>query len=281
MEGVPVQSFEMSGDLALTESSEQLGSYLQPSPLDKQDLRRQHYFSTVFQPQRPQTRCCLREANRPITPCLNSFKRTTSPGPVSTKRCALSKQVTMWKERGRLWSKQKAELEQRLATFLRVPLSKAGEIRLRTYEAKITDLQKELKSTQMQLQAIDPTRTFRLSEDLAACQAELLNTRGLVADRDSTIKRLNQVLREKEIRGKMLESEASHLKQLREEEERVSRQNLAALNKRCGVLENANAKAMHQLEEVQNTVAAKNQQLHCIEAEDPCSLASAAREELR
>lgn len=281
MEGVPVQSFEMSGDLALTESSEQLGSYLQPSPLDKQDLGRQHYFSTVFQPQRSQTRCCLREANRPITPCLNSFRRTGSPGPVpATKRCVLSKQIAMWKERGRLWTKQKADLEQRLASFLRVPLSKAGEIRLRTYEAKITDLQKELKATQMQLQAIDPTRTFRLSEDLAACQAELLNTRGLVNDRDSVIKRLNQVIREKEIRGKMLESEVEHLKKLREEEERVSRQNLAALSKRCNVLEDANAKSMHQLEEMQNQAIAKTHDFHRRSEAEDCSQ-SAIREELR
>ena len=280
MEGVPVQSFEMSGDLALTESSEQLGSYLQPSPLDKQDTHLQHYFSRVFQPQRPHTRCCLREANRPITPCLNSFLRTTSPGPKKTS--ALAKQVTMWKERARLWTKQKAELEQRLDTFMRVPLSKAGEIRLRTYEAKISDLLKELKSTQAELQAVNPTRTFRLSEDLAACQAELLNTRGLVTDRDSRIKRLEQALREREIRGKMLESEVGHLKQMRVEEERVNQQSLAALNKRYGVLEDANSKALHQLEDLQAQLTAKNKELRSrSEAEDHSSLITTAREELR
>jgi hypothetical protein len=188
----------------------------------------------------------------------------------------------MWKERARLWTKQKAELEQRLDTFMRVPLSKAGEIRLRTYEAKISDLLKELKSTQAQLQAVDPTRTFRLSEDLAACQAELLNTRGLVTDRDSRIKRLEQALREKEIRGKMLESEVGHLKQMRVEEERVNQQSLAALNKRYGMLEDANSKALHQLEDLQTQLTAKNKELRSrSEAEDRSSLITTAREELR
>lgn len=257
-----MQSFEMSGDLALTENSH-LGSYLTPSPLDKQDLQRQQFFASVYQSQRPHTRCCLRESNRPITPCLNSFLRTASPTSlqVGKKNTTLAKQVSMWKERGRIWNKQKAEMERKLEKLMNVPLSKAGEIRLRAYQSQITDLQNQLQLTQRQLQSVDATRTFRLSQDLSACEAQLIQTKNYLAERDLVIDKLKQTVREKEIRGKMMESEIMHLKEMKKEEERMYQQKIAGLALRCASFESSNTSLTRQLDDFHSQLLSKQHEL--------------------
>ena len=275
---VPVQSFDMSAaeEFLLNESSEneQLVSSLQPTPVieDKNDKARQSFFSSLFpcSPKRATSRCTLHESNRPITPCLNSFMRTVSPRAEvrspGKKGDKLVKQVTMWRERNRIWIKQKQALEQQVETLLNVPISKAGEMRVKVYERKIEELQRQLSQAQDALQRSDPSLRHRLEKTLSECQSELIVTKGKVAERDIVVRKQNQLLKEREIRVRMMEAEINHMKQLRLEEDKLHTQGMSSLSQRCSSLEDTNARIASQMEDLHSQLLSKDRDLQAWQA---------------